>query len=194
MAPQSILPSLLLEATATHRGDALEIRYSVSNRGPLPVFVLHLDFQMGGSRALVKGLGEGAVAVFFGTERLPPQVQAAWMPRAAASHLGPAEVSHHTLSLPLPLAETGSLAIPVPESVPDPVAVERMLVVIEVMLDEGGEPPPASLAGDLDPQARTTPHEYLRGWIELPPEVRLQPVLGGTSLVAHGLPASLAGV
>jgi len=182
--------TLQLRAAARVEDERLVIDYAVTSSGGPPALVCHLDWFYGRPHGVVGGLGgrlgEGVAALFFGTVALPPGMEAAMLPRPAASPLAPGGTVEGTLALPLPLVESGAVAIPLRDDPVEPVPLRRLVVAIEVLVDEGGEPKPAP-GGGVDVFSRKTPREHLRTVIELPAGVTLLPTPGGISTIAHGL-------
>jgi hypothetical protein len=181
--------SLQLRATARIEGESLFVDYAIEHLGGPPVLVCHLDYYYGRPHGVVGWLGgrlgADTAVLYFGTVTLPLGMNAAMMPRTAASPLASGGAVGGTLPLPLPLIETAAVAMPMPTDPVEPVQLRRMIIVVEHLLDEGGPALPKTPGGGLDPFARKTPREHLHTQIDLPPGVSLLPLAGGTSTIAH---------
>lgn len=183
--------SLQLRAAARLEGPSLVIDYAVDHHGGPPVLVCHLDYYYGRPHGVVGWLGgrlgaETAV-LYFGTVTLPPTMDAAMPPRVGASPLAPGGSVQGSLALALPLIETAAVAIPMPTDPVEPVPLQRLVVLVEHLVDEGGRALPKTPGGGLDPSTRKTPREHLQGQIDLPFGVSLLPLPGSTSTIAHAL-------
>lgn len=181
--------SLQLHAAARIDGSSLVVDYAVLHLGGPPVLVCHLDYYYGRSHGVVGWLGgrlgADTAALFFGTVALPLGMNAAMPPRVGASPLPPGGRVEGTLALPLPLRETGAVAMPMSDEVAPPVPLRRLVVLVEHLVDEGGKAPPKTPGGGLDAFGRKTPRAYVHATLDLPPGVSLVPLPGGHCTFAH---------